>query len=120
MADRRASRSRRMASTTPSWLFGVPAAVPDNAPSCRLSIDGVGLTTLTAELTIWTIHLDNADARRPKVAHEPGAVAACTLHTDADQRPVAGEPGQELVMTGARRRKQSCSEQLPSRAQCRG
>ena len=89
-------------------------------PSGRLSIDGVGLATLTAELTIWTIHLDDADARRPKVAHEPGAVAACTLHANADQRPVSGEPGQELAVAGACRRKQSCSEQLPSHTQCRG
>ena len=89
-------------------------------PSRRLSIDGVGLTTLTTELTIWTIHLDDADARRPKVAREPGTVAACTLHADAEQRPVPDEPGQELAEAGACRRKQSCSEQLPGYAQCRG
>ena len=75
---------------------------------------------LTAELTIWTIHLDDADARRPKVAHEPGAVAACTLHADADQRPVTGKPGQELAEASVCRRKQRRSEQLPGYAQCRG
>src|SRR6266571_4298546 len=61
-------------------------------PSRRLSIDGVGLAALTAELTIWTIHFDDVDARRPKVARKPGTVAACTLHANADQRPVSGEP----------------------------
>lgn len=75
---------------------------------------------LTAELTIWTIHLDDADARRPKMARKPRAVAARTLHANADQRPVPGEPGQELAVAGACRRKQSCSEQLPGHTQCCG
>src|ERR1700694_6195699 len=57
-------------------------------PSRRLSIDGVGLTTLTTELAIWTIHLDDADACRPEVAREPGTVTACALNADADQSPV--------------------------------
>src|SRR2546425_12339477 len=82
-------------------LRGASRGARHRCPSRRLSIDGVGLTTLTTELTIWTIHLNDADARRPKLAREPGTVAARTLHADADQRPVSGEPGQELAEAGA-------------------
>src|SRR4030081_724296 len=66
-------------------------------PSCRLSIDSVGLATLTAEVTIRTIPLDDGDARRLKVAREPGALDAGALHADTEKRPMAGEPGQELA-----------------------
>src|SRR6266511_6275671 len=98
---RRASRESQQADCFDHAVLALRRAsgsARQRCPSCRLSIDGVGFAMLTAELPIWAIHLDDADARRPKVAHEPGAVAARTLHADADQRPVAGEPVQELVV----------------------
>src|SRR2546425_12142975 len=105
---RRASRESQQADGFNHAVLALRRAsrgARQRCPSRGLSIDGVGLPALTAELTIWTIHLNDADARRPKVACEPRAVAASTLHADADQRPVTGEPGQELAEAGACRRK---------------
>jgi len=111
MADRRASRSRRIASTLPSWLFGVPVAVPESAARAAASASTVSdLPRSATQLTIGAVDLDDANTSRTQMTHQPGTVAASAFDTDTDHAAMALKPAQQLDVASIRGRKQSRPE----------
>ena len=83
VAERQATCSTRIASTSPSRLFGRPNAWPDSAARAAATAStGSDLPFAASDLPVRSIDLDDADPGSGQMPAQPGAVGPGAFHAD--------------------------------------
>ena len=115
LAENRATRSTRMASTFPSLDLASPVAWrPWGRPSGRLGITAVGLAGETAKLAIGPVDFDHRHLVGQQVPGQPCPVTAGALDADELEGPEGLQPTQQPPVAGHRRGETLDAEQGPS------
>jgi hypothetical protein len=76
----------------------------------RQGVDGVALAHTPALLAVRSVHLHYGHAGVKQVAGEASSVAAGAFHSDLGHRPEAGQPPEQLGVTGCGGRKRFHAE----------
>ena len=111
LAERRATRKARIASTAPSRVFACPVAWPDwRSAGRRDGVDRVGLAVAASQLAVRAIHLHDGHALGVQEASESGSVATGPFDADTLDRTESPKPGEQRAVAGPGRRERPYPE----------